>query len=129
MTIKKEYNRIISMLLSLILVLSSFTSFSYAKDTQSITLPFEKILNGNDELKATYLGEKTSGTSKAQVLLAKSVKDIDDFKMIMEKSCYAVTDITQEKLVIDPSQFYDPYDLPEDVRNNPGGSFDEATKT
>ena len=71
------------------------------------------------------LGEKVFSVSPVRVLLAKSTEAITDLKLIMGKDGYAVADLSQEKMLIDPNGFYDEYG--EGTPSQKGGSYDADT--
>ena len=99
------------------------SGFPLAYAAQTANYPFQKIMNGNNELTVTDLGEKQVGGSSVCVLLAKSTEAITDLKLIMGKDGYAVADHSQEKMLIDPNGFYDEYGTP----SQKGGSYDANT--
>ena len=101
------------------------SGFPLAYAAQTANYPFQKIMNENNELTVTDLGEKPVGGSSVCVLLAKSTEAITDLKLIMGKDGYAVADKSQEKMLIDPNGFYD--EEGEGRPSQKGGSYDANT--
>ena len=119
----KNHKNIMVLALCFVLIVFGFTQETYAAQQQNANIPFEKILNGNSELTVTDLGKKLVEGSDVRVLLAKSTEAITDLKLIMGKDGYAVADILQEKMLIDPNGFYDENGTP----SQNGGSYDADT--